>query len=386
MVASRCNCINVSKLVAAASRIKEDYVVSFGFKIPEQGSLDLLSLGAMVHRLDPGIIPFRKATQFAVHVSGGEFNVAANLADAFGQRTGIATAMVSYPIGDLIAERVRGMGVRPFYKRFEHDGTRGPNIATVYSDQGLGVRAPVVFYNRSNEAAALLKPGDFDWKAIFAEGVRWFHSGGIFASLSETTAELVIEAMKAARAAGAICSFDLNYREKLWKTVGGMERAHKVLGAIVDNVDVLVGNEEDLQKGLGFAGPEVAASSKLDTGAFLSMIEHVIARHPTIKIVATTLREVHSTNRHSWSAVAWVNGKAVYAPTTELHVHDRVGGGDGFASGFIYGLLNGESPEESIKLGWAHGALMTTFPGDTTMATVDQVRAFAGGGSARIQR
>jgi 2-dehydro-3-deoxygluconokinase len=360
--------------------------VSLGFKIPDQGSLDLLSLGAMVHRLDPGIIPFRKATQFAVHVSGGEFNVAANLADAFGQRTGIATAMVSYPIGDLIAERVRGMGVRPFYKRFEHDGTRGPNIATVYSDQGLGVRAPVVFYNRSNEAAALLKPGDFDWKAIFAEGVRWFHSGGIFASLSETTAELVIEAMKAARAAGVICSFDLNYREKLWKTVGGMERAHKVLGAIVDNVDVLVGNEEDLQKGLGFSGPEVAASSKLDTGAFLSMIEHVVARHPSIKIVATTLREVHSTNRHSWSAVAWVNGKAVYAPTTELHVHDRVGGGDGFASGFIYGLLNGETSDEAIKLGWAHGALMTTFPGDTTMATVDQVRAFASGGSARIQR
>jgi 2-dehydro-3-deoxygluconokinase len=376
----------VSKLVAQASRIKEDYVVNLGFKIPEQGALDLLSLGAMVHRLDPGIIPFRKATQFTVHVSGGEFNVAANLADAFGQRTGIATAMVSYPIGDLVAERVRGMGVRPFYKRFEHDGTRGPNIATVYSDQGLGVRAPVVFYNRSNEAAALLQPGDFDWKAIFAEGVRWFHSGGIFASLSESTAELVIEAMKAAKAAGVICSFDLNYREKLWKTVGGMARAHKILGAIADNVDVLVGNEEDLQKGLGFQGPEVAASSKLDTGAFLSMINQVVERHPNIKVVATTLREVHSTNRHSWSAVAWVNGKAVYAPTTELHVHDRVGGGDGFASGFIYGLLSGETPEEAIKLGWAHGALMTTFPGDTTMATVDQVKAFASGGSARIQR
>jgi 2-dehydro-3-deoxygluconokinase len=376
----------VSKLVAQASRIKEDYVVNLGFKIPEQGALDLLSLGAMVHRLDPGIIPFRKATQFTVHVSGGEFNVAANLADAFGQRTGIATAMVSYPIGDLVAERVRGMGVRPFYKRFEHDGTRGPNIATVYSDQGLGVRAPVVFYNRSNEAAALLQPGDFDWKAIFAEGVRWFHSGGIFASLSESTAELVIEAMKAAKAAGVICSFDLNYREKLWKTVGGMARAHKILGAIADNVDVLVGNEEDLQKGLGFQGPEVAASSKLDTGAFLSMINQVVERHPNIKVVATTLREVHSTNRHSWSAVAWVNGKAVYAPTTELHVHDRVGGGDGFASGFIYGLLSGETPEEAVKLGWAHGALMTTFPGDTTMATVDQVKAFASGGSARIQR
>src|SRR6267154_2730553 len=360
--------------------------MSHGLKIRSNGALDFLSLGALVHRLDPGHIPFRKAAECQIHVSGGEFNVAANLADCFGLKTGIVSAMVDYPIGDLVAERVRAMGVKPFYKQFEHNGVNGPNIAAVYSDRGHGVRAPVVFYNRSNEAAALLKPGDFDWKAIFAQGVRWFHSGGIFASLSESTAELVIEAMKAARAAGVICSFDLNYREKLWKTVGGMDRAHKVLGAIVDNVDVLVGNEEDLQKGLGFAGPEVAASSKLDTGAFLSMIEHVIARHPSIKIVATTLREVHSTNRHSWSAVAWVNGKAVYAPTTELHVHDRVGGGDGFASGFIYGLLNGESAEESIKLGWAHGALMTTFPGDTTMATVDQVRAFASGGSARIQR
>jgi 2-dehydro-3-deoxygluconokinase len=259
-------------------------------------------------------------------------------------------------------------------------------MATVYSDRGLGVRAPVVFYNRCNEAAALMKPGDFDWKAIFAQGVRWFHSGGIFAALSETTADLLIEVMKAAKAAGVICSFDLNYREKLWKSVGGIERAHKVLGAIVENVDVLVGNEEDLQKGLGFEGPEVAAKSKLDTSAFLSMIEQVVAKYPNVKIVATTLREVHSTNHHTWSAVAWVNGEAVYAPTCELDVYDRVGGGDGFASGFIYGLLNGESPEQAIKLGWAHGALMTTFPGDTTMATLDQVKAFASGGSARIQR
>src|SRR5258707_12728262 len=211
----------------------------------------------MVHRLDPGIMPFRKATQFAVHVSGGEFNVAANLADAFGQRTGIATAMVSYPIGDLIAERVRGMGVRPFYKRFEHDGTRGPNIATVYSDRGLGVRPPVVFYNRSNEAAAQLKPGDFDWKSIFAQGVRWFHSGGIFAALSETTAEVIIEAMQAAKEAGAVTSFDLNYRAKLWSISGGEKRAVEVLDRIVRNVDVLVGNEEDLQKGLGIEGVDV---------------------------------------------------------------------------------------------------------------------------------
>ncbi len=366
-------------------------VVDLGFTIPEKGSLDLLSLGALVNRLDPGIIPFRKAHTLAVHVSGGEFNVAANLADAFGQTTGIATAMVSYPVGDLIAERVRGMGVKPFYKKFAHDGVHGPNMATVYSDQGLGVRAPVVFYNRSNEAAALLKPGDFDWKAIFDSGVRWFHSGGIFSSLSETTSALVIEAMQAARAAGVITSFDLNYREKLWKPQGGMARAHQVLGEIVDNVDVLIGNEEDLQKGLGFAGPDAekldkASGSKLDTGAFLSMMEHVVKRFPKTKVVATTLRHVHTTNHHSWSAVAWVNGEAVFAPTTELNVLDRVGGGDGFASGFIYGLLNGETPQQAVNLGWAHGALMTTFPGDTTMATLDQVVAFASGGSARIQR
>ncbi|HEY0307543.1 MAG TPA: sugar kinase [Acidobacteriaceae bacterium] len=364
--------------------------MSLGFKIPEKGTLDLLSLGALVHRLDPGIIPFRKATNFAVHVSGGEFNVAANLSDCFRLNTGIASAMVDYPIGDLINEKVRAMGVKSFYKKFEHDGTRGPNMATVYSDQGLGVRNPVVFYNRCNEAAAQLKPGDFDWKEIFASGVRWFHSGGIFSSLSATTSALVIEAMKAAREAGVVTSFDLNYREKLWKTQGGVEQAHKVLGEIVEHVDVLVGNEEDLQKGLGFAGPEVAASakhaSKLDTTVFLGMMEQVAKRYPKTKIVATTLREVHTTNHHTWSAVAWVNGKSYQAPTCELNVIDRVGGGDGFASGFIYGLLNGEAPEEAIKLGWAHGALMTTFPGDTTMATVEQVRALAAGGSARIQR
>jgi 2-dehydro-3-deoxygluconokinase len=377
----------VNRLVSHLGiEIKENGEMNLGFKIPEKGALDFLSLGALVTRLDPGIIPFRKATEVAIHVSGGEFNVAANLSDCFRLNTGIASAMVDYPIGDLVAERVRAMGVKPLYKHFQHDGTRGPNIATVYSDQGFGVRAPVVFYNRSNEAAALLKPGDFDWKAIFAQGVRWFHSGGIFSALSESTAELLIEAFKAARAAGVICSFDLNYREKLWKSVGGIERAHKVLGAIVENVDVLVGNEEDLQKGLGFEGPEVAASSKLDPSVFLSMIDQVVKRYPNIKVVATTLREVHSTNHHSWSAVAWVNGKTVNAPTAELKVLDRVGGGDGFAAGFIYGLLSGAEPEEAIKLGWAHGALMTTFPGDTTMATLDQVKAFASGGSARIQR
>ena len=360
--------------------------MNYGLNIRQEGALDLLSLGALIHRLDPGIIPFRKATECQIHVSGGEFNVAANLADCFRLHTGIATAMVDYPVGDLIAERVKAMGVKPFYKRFEHDGVTGPNMATVYSDRGVGVRAPVVFYNRSNEAAARLKPGDFDWKGIFGAGVRWFHSGGIFAALSATTAEVIIEGMQAAKAAGAIVSFDLNFREKLWKVFGGGDRAVSVIDRIVKNVDVLVGNEEDLQKGLGIPGPEVAAKSKLDPSAFFGMIDRVVQKHPQVKIVATTLREVHSTNRHSWGAVAWINGQTHVSPTCELDVVDRVGGGDGFAAGLFYALLSGEPAEEAIKLGWAHGALLTTFPGDTTMATVEQVRAFAKGGSARIQR
>src|SRR5258706_256709 len=258
--------------------------MSSGLNIRPDGALDLVSLGALVHRLDPGIIPFRKAQECLIHVSGGEFNVAANLADCFGLSTGVASAMVDYPIGELVAERVKAMGVKPFYKRFHHDGVTGPNIAAVYSDRGHGVRAPIVFYNRSNEAAARLKPGDFDWNAFFG------------------------------------------------------------------------------------------------------MIDRVVQKHPGIRIVATTLREVHGTNRHSWGAVAWVNGQTHVAPTCELHVLDRVGGGDGFASGFFYGLLAGESLDESMKLGWAHGALLTTFPGDTTMATLDQVRTLAQGGAARIQR
>ena len=359
--------------------------MKYGLDIKSEGILDFVSLGALVHRLDPGIIPFRKATECKIHVSGGEFNCAANLSDCFHLNTGIATAMVDYPIGDLIAERVKAMGVKPFYKKFKHNGVNGPNMATVYSDQGYGVRAPVVFYNRSNEAAAQLKPGDFNWDEIFA-GVRWFHSGGIFASLSETTGELIVEAMKAAKAHGVVTSFDLNYRAKLWNIWGGQDRAQSVVRRIVENVDVLVGNEEDLQLGLGMPGPEISSKSKLDPSAFFGMIDNVVAKFPKVKIVATTLREVHSTNHHSWGAVAWMDGKTYVSPTCELNIYDRVGGGDGFASGFFYGLLSGESEQEAVNLGWAHGALLTSFPGDTTMATVDQVRAFAKGGSARIQR
>jgi 2-dehydro-3-deoxygluconokinase len=360
--------------------------MSSALNVPPSGGLDFLSLGALVHRLDPGLVPFRKASHCDIHVSGGEFNVAANLADCFRLNAAVASAMVDYPIGDLIAERVRAMGVRPYYKQFKHNGVNGPNMATVYSDRGHGVRPPVVFYNRANEAAAHLKPGDFDWTKIFADGIRWFHSGGIFAALSETTGELIIEGMQAAKAKGAVVSFDLNFREKLWNIWGGQKRAAEVIARIVQYVDVLVGNEEDLQKGLGIPGPEVASKSALDPKTFFGMIDKVVAKHPQVKVVATTLREVASTNRHSWSAVAWIDGKTYVAPISELDVLDRVGGGDGFAAGLIYGFLSGETPDEAVKLGWSNGALLTTFPGDTTMATLEQVRALARGGSARIQR
>jgi 2-dehydro-3-deoxygluconokinase len=366
--------------------------MKYGLNIRQDGVLDFVSLGALVHRLDPGVIPFRKASQCQIHVSGGEFNCAANLSDCFRMHTAIVSAMVDYPIGELIAERVRAMGVRPFYKQFKHNGVNGPNMATVFSDRGQGVRAPVVFYNRANEAAAQLKPGDFDWQAIFSGGVRWFHSGGIFAALSETTGELILEGMQAARAAGAVVSFDLNYRAKLWNIWGGAGRARSILRRIVENVDVLVGNEEDMQLGLGLPGPQAgsrpqqAEVSQLDPGAFFGMIGSVVAEFPRIKIVATTLREVHSTNRHSWGALAWIDGQTYISPTCQLDVYDRVGGGDGFASGFFYGLLTGEPEQAALDLGWAHGALLTTFPGDTSMATLEQVQAFARGASARIQR
>ena len=300
---------------------------------PDGTGYDLLALGAIVHRLDPGVVPMRRATRCDIHVSGGEYNVAANLADCFGLRTAIATAMVDHPLGDLVRGRVRAMGVHGLYKEFAHNGVDGPNIATVYSDRGQGIRPPVVFYNRAHEAAGLLKVGDFSWKELM-RGTRWFHSGGIFAALSDSTPEVILEAMTAAKEAGAVVSFDLNFRNLLWKKRGSREDAQATLRKIVAMVDVLVGNEEDLQQGLGIAGPDISGDAKLDPAVFFGMIEAVHKAFPQIKVLATTLREVHSSNRHTWSAVAWADGRDYIAPHTELDVLDRVGGGDGFASGF----------------------------------------------------
>jgi len=295
--------------------------------------------------------------------------------------------MVNYPVGDLIHERVKAMGVRPFYKHFEHNGVTGPNMATVFSDRGHGVRAPVVFYNRSNEAAQQLKKGDFDWPEIFrTTHARWFHSGGLFVDLAPDLPDLVIDAFREAKKACLVTSYDLNYRAKLWNMQGGLARCQEVNGKIVENVDVLVGNEEDMQLGLGIEGQNVEKSSSLDPKAFVGIIDNVRKKFPNVKVIATTLRQTHSTNRHSWSAVCWVGGETYVAPQMELDVLDRVGGGDGFASGFFYGMMQGLEPEECLRLGWAHGALLTTYPGDTTMASIDQVKALAKGGSARIQR
>jgi 2-dehydro-3-deoxygluconokinase len=355
--------------------------------IPTSAELDFLALGAVVHRLDPGIIPFRNAKTLEIHVSGGEYNVAANLAYCFGMNTGVATAMVDNGIGEIVQGEIRKMGVRPFYKHFKHDGVRGPNIATVYSDRGAGARAPVVFYNRANEAGALLKPGDFNWQEIFRGGVRWFHSGGIFASLSETTSQTILEGLQAAKQAGAVRSFDLNYRAKLWATLGGANKGREVFRRIASEVDVLIGNEEDLQMGLGINGPAVDThKSKLDPEVFFSMIDNVRKDFPNIKAVGTTLREVHSTNRHDWATVLWLDGQQYVSPTLQLDVVDRIGGGDGFAAGLIYGFLTGRPPEECLRLGWAHGALLTTFPGDVSMAKLSEVEALAKGGTARVQR
>jgi 2-dehydro-3-deoxygluconokinase len=352
---------------------------------------DFLSLGALVIRLDPGIIPFAFAQDLKVHVSGGEYNVAANLSQAFGQKCAVASAMVNYPIGEKIESEVRRMGVKGIYKRFDHDGVRGPNMAQVFSDRGQGLRAPVVFYNRANEATALLDNNSFDWDKIFSSPIRWFHSGGIFSALSPKIPQLLIEAMQKAKESGAIVSFDLNYRAKLWNSIAKegeipQKVAVETLSSIVENVDVLIGNEEDLQMGLGLKGPEVASQGKLDPSSFYSMMETVSKRFPNIKAVATTMREVKSTNRHDWSAVLWYDNQGYQAPTCTLDVYDRVGGGDGFAAGLIYGLLEGKSPQEALNLGWAHGALLTSFPGDTSMATLKEVEALANGASARIQR
>lgn len=344
--------------------------------------IDLLALGALVHRLDPGELPFRAARSLAVHVSGGEYNVAANASACFGLRAAIASAMVDYGVGELVERAVREMGVTPIYKRFAHDGVRGPNIATVYSDRGYGVRPPVVFYNRANEAAALLGPGDFNWSDLFARHkVRWFHTGGIFASLSPSTSALAVEALRAARAAGVTTSFDLNYRAKLWADSGGAAGAKRLFRTMIPEVDVLLGDLDWALENAPNSEPE-----RFDANHLFGLAARVRAEHPSVQTIATTIRTVASANRHEWAAVLDTPQGRWSTPTMRLDVLDRIGGGDGFAAGLIAGMLLGRSSEESLRLGWAHGALVTTYPGDVSLARLEEVEALARGEGPGVQR
>jgi 2-dehydro-3-deoxygluconokinase len=350
---------------------------------------DFLALGALVQRFDPGLVPLHEADHLERHCSGAEYNPAANLAKCFRLRAAIASAIVQYPPGWWIESEVKRAGVTGFYKWFPYDGVRGPRMANTWSDRGIGVRAPEVWYDRANEAGALLSPGDFDWRQLLqADGTRWFHSGGIFASLSPSTSALILEGMKAARAAGTVISYDLNYRKKLWDaSEGGSRRAMEVNRALVSCADVLIGNEEDLQLGLGIAGPDIhSRQAGLDTASYRAAIDMARKEFPNLKAVATTLREVRSASRHAWKALLWYDGDFHETPEMDLDVHDRIGGGDGFAAGLIFGFLSGEDPDTALRLGWAHGALLTTYPGDITMARLDQVRALAQGGGARVIR
>jgi 2-dehydro-3-deoxygluconokinase len=251
------------------------------------------------------------------------------------------------------------------------------------------VRGPEVWYDRANEAGSLLAPGDFDWEDLFKVlGVRWFHSGGIFASLSRTSSALIEEGMKSARKAGTVVSYDLNFRKKLWDaSEGGSARAVEVNRRIVSLADALFGNEEDLQLGLGIPGPSASSKhGKLDTASFRAMIEAVRTQFPGLKLIATTLREVRSASRHVWKAILWYNGEFYESDEAELDIYDRIGGGDGFAAGLVYGMLTGRTPAQALQLGWAHGALLTTYPGDVTMARLEQVTALAEGKGARVAR
>ena len=343
--------------------------------IQPAGAIDLLALGALVHRLDPGVVPFRKATSCSIHVSGGEFNCAANLADCFGLRTAIATAMVEYPIGDLIAERVRAMGVHAVLQDASSTtACSGPNMATVYSDRGFGVRGPVVFYNRSNEAAAQLKPGDFDWKQIFGGGVRWFHSGGIFAALSATTAELIIEAMQAAKAHGAVVSFDLNYREKLWRVVGRRRsRRLRARRASSSTSTCWSATKRTCRRGSAIAGTggrrDVEARSQRllrhDRPRRREVPEHEGRRDDAARGALDQPpqlgrgrldRRPDLRRRRPASSTSSIASAAATASRPDSST----------------GCSPASRRSEAVRLGWAHGALLTTFPGDTTMATLDR--------------
>ncbi|MGW8311615.1 MAG: PfkB family carbohydrate kinase [Desulfuromonadales bacterium] len=360
-------------------------------KTKESCRFDILSLGEIMLRLDPGEGRIRTTRQFRVWEGGGEYNVARGLRRCFGLRAAVVTAFAKNDIGLLLEDLILQGGVDPsLIKWVDYDGIgRSVRNGLNFTERGFGVRGAVGCSDRGNTAASQLKVGDVDWEHIFGElGVRWFHTGGIFAALSETTGAVVIEAAQAAKKHGTCVSYDLNYRPSLWKGFGGLEKCREINREIARHVDVMIGNEEDFTACLGFAVEGTDDNlTDLDVGSFQKMIKKAVTEFPNFKATATTMRGVKSATVNDWGAMCWVNGQfftSVHRP--DLEILDRVGGGDSFASGFIYGLMQLDDPQLAVEYGAAHGALAMTTPGDTTMASLDEVKKLVAGGGARVDR
>lgn len=354
-------------------------------------AFDQLSMGEVMLRLDPGEGRVRTARSFRAWEGGGEYNVARGLRRCFGLRTALVSAFADNEVGRLLEDFILQGGVdTSFVKWVPYDGIgRSVRNGLNFTERGFGIRGAVGVSDRGNTAASQLKRGDIDWEHIFGKlGVRWFHTGGIFAALSETTADLVIEATEVAKKYGTVVSYDLNYRPSLWKGIGGKAKAQEVNRVIAKNVDVMIGNEEDFTACLGFEveGADENLSS-LEIDKFKKMIETAVASYPNFKMVATTLRTVKTATVNDWGAICWADGKfyeAIHRPG--LEILDRVGGGDSFASGLVYGMITTGDPLKAVNYGAAHGALAMTTPGDTSMATLKEVEKLMGGGGARVDR
>lgn len=366
-------------------------MASLQIKTKEECKWDLVALGEVMLRLDPGDGRIHTTRTFRAWEGGGEYNVARGLKRCFGMETAVVTAFADNPVGRLVQDLIYQGGVdQSHVKWIKYDGVgRAARNGLNFTERGFGVRGAVGCSDRGHTAVSQLKPGEIDWEKIFGEeGARWFHCGGIFCALSETTPAVANEAMEAARKHGVIVSYDLNYRESLWKGIGGPARAKEVNRGIAPLVDVMIGNEEDFTAALGFEVEGLDEHhSKLDVTNFKKMIERVVAEYPNFKVVATTLRNAKTATINDWGAICYCDGEFYQARLREnLEILDRVGGGDSFASGLIYGFLTGKGPQLAVEYGAAHGALAMTTPGDTSMATLAEVQKVMKGGGARVAR
>lgn len=366
-------------------------MATLAIKPADQCKYDLVSLGEIMLRLDPGEGRVRTARSFQAWEGGGEYNVARGLRRCFGMRTGVVTAFADNDIGRLIEDFILQGGVDTSHIRWvPYDGVgRKVRNGLNFTERGFGIRGAVGIPDRGNTAVSQMKPGDVDWDHLFGnEGVRWFHTGGIFAALSESTTALTEEAVAAAQRHGVIVSYDLNYRPSLWKAIGGQAKAQEVNRRIAENVDVMIGNEEDFTACLGFEVDGVDENiSAIEVDQFKNMIERAVKAFPNFKVTATTLRTVKTATVNDWGAICWAAGKFYEAThRQDLEILDRVGGGDSFASGLIYGFLAHNDPAKAVEYGAAHGALAMTTPGDTSMASKAEVEKLMGGGGARVVR